>query len=33
MRSVSAAALEPLKDGADVAFLGITFIDTSTEGD
>ncbi len=27
-----AAALEPLKQGAEVAFLGIHFIDTSTEG-
>ena len=31
--AVEAAALEPLKDGADVAFFGIAFIDTSTEGD
>ncbi len=29
---VVAAALAPLKQGADVAFLGIHFIDTSTEG-
>ena len=27
-----AAALEPLKQGAEVAFFGIHFIDTSTEG-
>ena len=33
LASVQAVALEPLKDRANVAFLGITFIDTSTEGD
>lgn len=32
MLATPATALEPLQPGADVAFLGLTFIDTSTEG-
>ncbi len=33
LTTTHSAALEMLEDGATVAFLGITFIDTSTEGD